>query len=107
MIGAAVGAVFHLLFNKESRSLFRPGEKLSSKGVALYILSGILTISAQSCLMASMYFIPISIANLITLSTPVIVTPVSYFLLKNAEKLSWISVLGICLALFGICMIVI
>lgn len=107
LIGAAVGAALHLTFNPEARHLFRSAEKLSGKGVAMYALSGILTISAQSCLMASMYFIPISIANLITLSTPVIVTPVSYFLLKNAEKLSWVSVLGICLALFGICMIVI
>ena len=106
LIGAAVGAALHLALNREARRLFRSGARIGGKATALYILSGMLTVSAQSCLMASMYFMPVSIANLITLSTPVIVTPVSYFLLKNAEKLSWVSVLGIFMALFGIIMII-
>ncbi len=107
LFGALVGAVCHLFVNPEARTLLRLKAKPVRKGVSLYILSGLLTISAQSCLMGSMYYIPVSIANLITLSTPVIVTPISYCLLKNEERLSWISMTGIGMALVGILMIVI
>ena len=68
----------------------------------VYALTGMLTISAQVCVIASMRYIPVSIANLITLSTPVLVTPASYFLLKNREGITLRTIFGSTLVLVGI-----
>ncbi len=53
-----------------------------------------------------MGYIPISIANLITLSTPVIVTPVSFLLFKNKEGITLKTIVGIVLVMVGISLIV-
>ncbi|WP_375141679.1 hypothetical protein [Bacillus sp. EB600] len=74
----------------------------------MYFSSGMITISAQISVTASMIYIPISIANLITMSTPVIVTPISYFLFKNQEGITLRTVAGIILVMAGIfCIILI
>jgi drug/metabolite transporter (DMT)-like permease len=65
-----------------------------------------ITISAQISVIASMRYMPISIANLITMSTPVIVTPISFFLFKNQEGITYRTILGIILVLGGIFFII-
>lgn len=106
LIGAVLGMILHMLFNYKIRNFFAQLKEADKKALYLYIFSGMLTISAQSASIASMWYIPVSIANLITLSTPVIVTPVSYFLLKNEEGINWRTVAGIALVLAGISLIV-
>lgn len=106
ILGAFMGFMLHVITNKNSRSFWSDLKKSDRKGIFLYVMSGVLTISAQILVIASMAYIPISIANLITLSTPVLVTPVSYFLFKNKEGITFKTISGILLVMVGIALIV-
>ncbi|MDF1553651.1 MAG: DMT family transporter [Deferrisomatales bacterium] len=106
-LGALVGMTCHLVANR--RKLQRSWSMLGASrrdGLLLYVLIGLLTITAQVSSISSMHYIPVSISNMITMSMPVLVTPASYFLLKNKENLRPHTVVGILLVLAGITMVV-
>jgi drug/metabolite transporter (DMT)-like permease len=107
LLGAALGVILHLLFNPVARNVWSQWKDSDRTAIILYSLSGVLTITAQICLITSMWYIPVSIANLITLSTPVLVTPLSYFFLKNQEGITLRTVLGGVFILLGIGVIII
>jgi len=106
VLGAFAGFILHTVTNKHTRHFFLELKKADSLGITLFAISGCITISAQILVIASMHYIPISIANLITLSTPVLVTPASYFLFKNQEKVTAVTIAGIVLVLSGISLVV-
>lgn len=106
LIGAAVGFLLHAVLSFNWDGIAEQYRQADRIGVVLYIASGILTISAQILYIASMYWLPISIATLITLSTPLFVFPLSYFLLKNQEDIRLQTVIGCALVLVGISYIV-
>lgn len=56
-------------------------------------------IAAQAMVIASMKYIPVSVAALISMCTPLVVMPLSLFALGNRERLSGVTVLGICITL--------
>jgi len=101
-IGAVVGLVLQLSLNKEARTFVQRLRTADRKGVWLYAASGALTISGQIGQIASMRYIPVSIATLITMSQPLVVVPFSYFLLKNQEGLNARIVSGCLLVVVGI-----
>ncbi len=106
LIGAVLGMALHFLTSlHNTKRLFHKLAQADRAGVLVYALTGVLTISAQVCVIASMRYIPVSIANLITLSTPVLVTPASYVLLKNREGITLRTILGSTLVLAGITII--
>ncbi|WP_017728758.1 DMT family transporter [Halalkalibacterium ligniniphilum] len=107
LLGAIVGLGFHMVFSLKTKNIFTTLKEADRFALKLYCLSGICTISAQIFLISSMFYIPISIANLITLSTPILVTPLSYFLLKNAENITLRTIVGGVLVLIGINVVVI
>ncbi|TVY09180.1 DMT family transporter [Paenibacillus cremeus] len=100
--GALTGLLLHLLLNKQARTVVSSLRTADRRGVWLYALSGGLTISAQIGHIAAMHYIPISIATLITTAQPLLVIPLSYFLLKNQEALQLRTILGSALVLLGI-----
>lgn len=102
LIGAAVGLVLHFLTSSNTKRLWSVLKGADRKGLLLYVVSGMLTITAQVCAIASFWYMPVSIANLITLSTPILVTPLSYFLLKNQEGITPRTIFGTALVLSGI-----
>ncbi|MCM3728880.1 DMT family transporter [Neobacillus cucumis] len=106
IFGAVLGLILFSMTNKSAHSFLGQIKKSDPRGVLLYVASGIITISAQISVIASMRYIPISIANLITMSTPVIVTPISFFLFKNQEGITYRTLLGTILVLTGICFII-
>jgi drug/metabolite transporter (DMT)-like permease len=106
IFGAVLGLLLFSITNKSARHFFTQIKKSDPKGVLLYVASGMITISAQISVIASMRYMPISIANLITMSTPVIVTPISFFLFKNQEGITYRTILGIILVLGGIFFII-
>jgi multidrug transporter EmrE-like cation transporter len=70
-------------------------------GEMLALLSMVLF--SANIILASMRYIPVSVAaNLITLSIPILVTPVSYFLFKNQEGITYQTLIGIGLVLSGL-----
>ncbi|MDF2964241.1 MAG: protein of unknown function transrane [Paenibacillus sp.] len=106
-LGALTGVVLQLLFNKQARTFVSSVRLADSKGVWLYVISGVLTISAQIGHIASMHYIPISIATLITTAQPLLVIPLSYFLLNNQEGIAARTVIGSLMVISGIGAIII
>lgn len=106
VLGAAMGLLLHVATNKNTRHFWSELKQSDRTGILFYVISGIITISAQILVIASMAYIPISIANLITLSTPVLVTPVSFLLFKNKEGITIKTISGIIMVMVGISLIV-
>ena len=106
IFGALLGLVLFSITNKSSVDFFTQLKVSDKKGVLLYAACGIASISAQISVIASMRYMQVSIANLITMSTPVIVTPISFFLFKNQEGITFRTTVGIILVLVGICLVI-
>ena len=110
ILGALLGAVFglglHLVFSSGKRGMLAGLRSASRSGAWLYALMGVTTISAQICTIAAMRFIPLSIATLITLCTPVLVFPLSHLLFKNSEGIGRTTLIGCAMTLLGIFVIV-
>lgn len=96
LLGALIGAVAGLLV------LVRANPKTAR----VYLGVGGFQFLAQALVIASMKYIPASMAALISMCTPLVVLPVSYFALRNDERLSWVTVLGIAITLAGITLVV-
>lgn len=110
ILGALLGAVFglglHLFFSSGKREMLAGLRIANRSGVWLYALMGVTTISAQICAIAAMRYIPLSIATLITLCTPVLVFPLSHVLFKNSDDIGRTTLLGCAMTLLGIFIIV-
>lgn len=105
LVGATVGLVLHFFTSSTTRRFWGLLKGADRMGLLLYAVGGMLTITAQVCVIASFWYMPVSIANLITLSTPILVTPLSYFLLQNQEGITLRTIFGSALVLSGIAII--
>jgi len=106
LLGAITGLALHAALNRSRRELPALLRAADRRGVALYAVSGALTITAQMLTIASMRHIPISIAAFITLCTPIFVIPASHVLFGHEERITVRVVLGSALTLAGIAVIV-
>ena len=106
LVGAVLGLALHLAFSADKKGLIGRLRKANRRGVGLYALMGVCTISGQMCLIGAMRFIPVSVATLMTLCTPLLVFPLSHLLFKNSGDVTRNTVLGGMLALAGIAIIV-
>lgn len=106
LLGASAGLVLHAGFSRDKRLLPARLRQADRRGVLLFAISGVLTISAQTCLILSLKYIPVSVAALITLCTPLLVFPMSYLLFRNSEKITPLTLLGGVLTLAGMVLIV-
>ena len=75
------------------------------RGILLYAASGMTTMLGSMTGNASMNYLEISIAMLLTYTTPVVVFPISVFVLKNTEALSSRAVVGTLIVLAGVAVI--
>jgi len=105
LLGAVTGLVLHLATSSGLSSLKQDMRAADRKGVWLYVISGILTITAQVCAIASLRYIPVSLSNLITLCSPLLVIPGSYLIFKNREAVTAGTWLGAFLAIGGIALV--
>lgn len=103
-IGAAAGLLALLVASRNKLPVYRREILANRKGAALFAGIGVLQFIAQSLVIASMRYIPVSVAALISMCTPLVVMPVSYFLLRNQERLNRVMVLGILITLSGAAM---
>lgn len=106
LIGAIAGLALHLLLGSERSGLFQRLRAAPRSGVWLYAMVGVANISGQMSAIGSMRFIPLSVAALVTLCTPLLVFPLSYWLFKNQETLKVSTVCGGALTLLGIGIVV-
>lgn len=110
LLGAAAGVVAGLAAlivasRKQLPGYFRE-IRARRVGAALYFGVGILQFLAQGLVIASMKYIPAAVASLISMSTPLVVLPLSYFVLRKQENLTPAVVLGIAITLSGIALVV-
>ncbi len=106
LLGAVCGLALHLAFSAGKRELLARLRSANRGGVVLYALIGVCNISAQIFVIASMRYIPLSVATLVTLCTPLLVFPLSHWLFKNQEDITVTTLLGSALTLLGIFIIV-
>ncbi len=106
LIGAIAGLALHLLLGTERSGLLQRLRAAPRNGVWLYAMVGVANISGQMSTIASMRFIPLSVAALVTLCTPLLVFPLSYWLFKNQEALKASTLCGGALTLLGIGIVV-
>jgi drug/metabolite transporter (DMT)-like permease len=102
LLGALSGLVLHLLFTSKKRALFARLRSADRQGIWLFTLIGVATISGQILTIGAMRFIPVSVATLVTLCTPLLVIPLSRVIYKSAEKISANLLVGAALTLVGI-----
>jgi drug/metabolite transporter (DMT)-like permease len=100
-IGAAAGLLALLLANRKKLPDYRREILANRQGAVLFAGIGVLQFLAQSLVIASMKYIPVSVAALISMCTPLVVMPISYFVMRNQEKLNGVMVLGILITLSG------
>jgi uncharacterized membrane protein len=105
-VGAVCGLMLHFAFSSGKRQLAARLRQASRSGLWLYALIGVATISAQMCTIGAMRYIPLSVATLVTLCTPLLVFPLSHWLFKQQEDITAGLLAGSALTLLGIFIIV-
>lgn len=109
-LGAAIGAVSGfaalLIANHKKLADYLREMRAHPVGARIYFAVGLMQFVAQALVIASMKFIPASMAALISMSTPLVVVPLSYVFLRKQEYLSPATILGICFALAGLLLLV-
>jgi len=106
LIGALAGLALHYFLSKDKASLMLRLRSAERRGLWMYALVGAANITGQIATIASMRYIPLSIAALVSLCTPLLVFPLSVWLFKNQERLSWPVMTGSTLTLLGMAMVV-
>ncbi|HVE51690.1 MAG TPA: DMT family transporter [Casimicrobiaceae bacterium] len=105
MLGAAAALLLQLAFGSH-RQLSKRLRDADRAGKRLYAVGGVLTITAQMCMIASMRYIPVAVATVITLCTPLIVIPASYWLMRSEERIGLRTLAGAALTIAGMAIIV-
>ena len=75
------------------------------KGIWLYVGCGIATAGGAMFLVSAMHFMEISLAVLVTHTTPLLIFPVSLLIFKNREGLSMRTAVGAGMVLIGIALL--
>jgi drug/metabolite transporter (DMT)-like permease len=101
-LGAATGLLLHAALSGDMRTVASRMRAADPRGVRMFVMSGILTISAQICSIWSLRYLEVSLSNLISLCTPLLVIPGGYFLFKEKDKISLRSCLGGAMAIVGV-----
>lgn len=106
LIGAATGLLVLALASHRRLPDYVRQARANPKAARIFLVVGGLQFLAQALVIASMKYIPTSMAALISMCTPLVVMPVSFFVLRNHERLNWVTVLGIVITLAGITLVV-
>jgi len=105
VLGSASGLGLHLLTQGGVRTLVPALRVSDRKGVWLFVITGMLTITAQTLVFVSFRYIEVSIAILISSCVPALVIPMSYLLLGNQERIGARVIVGTLLTMAGIALV--
>jgi drug/metabolite transporter (DMT)-like permease len=72
------------------------------RGLMLFAGSGVATAAGSMLTTSAMHYMEIAIATLITFTTPLVIFPVTVFVFRNRESLTWRSAGGAAMVLTGI-----
>jgi drug/metabolite transporter (DMT)-like permease len=107
LIGAVAALALHGMLTRNNVAMLRRLAGADRIGLAIFALGGAMTISAQMAVIEAMNAVPVAIVALITLCTPLLVFPLSYFLLRNDEGINARTLAGGVLVLGGIAALII
>jgi drug/metabolite transporter (DMT)-like permease len=102
LVGAVVGLVGYWVVVADRRSLLAAVRKADPRGRALWLLSGVLTIGAQTCLVAATATIPVAVAVVVSAAVPVVVLPVGLLLRNRVEQVGPAAGLGVLFVVAGV-----
>jgi drug/metabolite transporter (DMT)-like permease len=102
LVGAAAGLVVYALVATDLRKVGAAVRGADPGGQWLWALSGVLTISAQTCLIAASLYVPVAVAVVISAAVPVVVLPVSVLFLRRTEAVGAATGVGALLVLSGV-----
>lgn len=102
LVGAAVGLLLHAVVSSRRGDVVAPLRGADPVGRRLWLLSGALTISAQTCLIAASLYVPVAVAVVISAALPIVVLPVSVLVLRRTEAVGWRAALGALVVLAGV-----
>ncbi len=102
LIGAATGFLVYGLVNTDLRKLAGAVRGADGAGRRLWLLGGVLTIGAQTCLIAASLYVPVAVAVVISAAVPVVVLPVSVLFLRRTEEVGVRTGVGAGLILSGV-----
>ncbi|MCW5628995.1 MAG: DMT family transporter [Rhodoferax sp.] len=102
LIGAAAGLLVLALASYRHLPKYVRQVRAHPKAARVYFGVGGLQFLAQALVIASMKYIPTGMTALISMCTPLVVMPLSLLVLRNNERLNWITVFGIVITLAGI-----
>ena len=104
-LGALSGLVLQVAASRRPLELWGEVVQADRFGVLLFVGNGVMMILAQILTIAAMQYVPVSVSVLITSCVPVFVIPMSYWLLKNEERITATTIGGTALAVLGITLI--
>ncbi|GAB3353800.1 EamA family transporter [Modestobacter lapidis] len=102
LVGAAAGLLVYGLVNTDVRKLGSALRGADATGRRMWLLAGVLTIGAQTCLIAASLYIPVAIAVVISAAVPLVVLPVSVLFLRRTEAVGVSTGIGALLILAGV-----
>jgi len=94
--------LLHFVIASDHAGLARRIRAADRSSVRLYAFGGVLTITAQMCMVAAMRYIPVAVATVITMCTPLVVIPASYWLLRNRERFGVETLIGAAVTMGGV-----
>ena len=106
LIGAIAAILLQLALTRDNARNWRTLREADRVGILLFAISGSMTITAQMCVISAMGYLPVAVVALITLCTPILVLPMSYFVLGNQEGITARTLFGGALVLGGIAFLV-
>lgn len=105
LIGAAAALVLQIVTTRDWSRIVRGFREAQPGGMLLFAASGFATLGGAVFLITATLHMEIALATLITHTTPLVVFPVSYFILRNREQLTPRTFAGVTLVLLGIALL--
>jgi drug/metabolite transporter (DMT)-like permease len=102
LVGAVVGLVGYCLISADRRTVLATVRDADPHGRALWLLSGVLTIGAQTCLVAATATIPVAVAVVVSAAVPVVVLPVGLLVRSRVEHVGPVAGLGVLFVTGGV-----
>jgi len=101
LLGAAAGLLAFAAVERHRGRLLAAVRRADPVGRRLWVLSGLLTIGAQTCLVAATATVPVAVAVVVSAAVPVIVLPVG-LLLGREVRLRPTATVGVALVAAGV-----
>ncbi len=106
LLGASSGLLMYLLTTPKKRALWQRLREADRVGLWLYVLIGAGTIAGQVLTIGAMRHIPVAVAMLMTLCTPLVVIPLSRLIYGEEADITRSLLVGAALTMAGMAVVV-